>query len=131
MSGSTFNSPVMAPNGTRFGGYNFQSGDDRFRPVGDFDGDGRVEVFVSNVWGWGSCRCMLPSKAAERVLDKLLKDRKLGLHKFTVESVMPGNEERVKAARDGDNRFRRRRPQGRHCTVPVAQPRVLTRPPLC
>jgi hypothetical protein len=32
---------MMAANGTRFGGWNLQTGDNRFGPVGDFDGDGR------------------------------------------------------------------------------------------
>lgn len=57
MSGSTFTAPVMAPNGTRFGDWNLQTGDNRFGPVGDFNGDGRAEVVLvlhlPRVWrGW-------------------------------------------------------------------------------
>lgn len=53
MSGSTFNAPVMAANGTRFGGWNLQTGDNRFGPVGDFDGDGHAEIVFSSPWGVG------------------------------------------------------------------------------
>src|SRR3990170_4269252 len=53
MSGSTFNAAVMAPNGTRFGGWNLQTGDNRFGPTGDFDGDGRAEIVFSSPWGIG------------------------------------------------------------------------------
>ena len=44
MSGNTFNAPVVAANGTRFGGRNLQTGDNRFGPIDDFDGDGKAEV---------------------------------------------------------------------------------------
>ena len=53
LAGSTLAAPMMAPNGTRFGGWNLQTGDNRFGPVGDFDGDGRDEIFVSSPWGVG------------------------------------------------------------------------------
>ena len=35
---------MMAANGTRFGGWLLNTGDNQFGPVGDFDGDGRVDV---------------------------------------------------------------------------------------
>ena len=53
MLGSAFNAPMMAPNGTRFGGWNLQTGDNRFGPVGDFDGDGQAEIVFSSPWGLG------------------------------------------------------------------------------
>ncbi len=53
MSGSSFNAPVMAPNGSRFGGWNLQTADNRFGPIGDFDGDGRAEIVFSSPWGIG------------------------------------------------------------------------------
>ncbi len=52
-TGSTFNVPVMAPNGTRFGGWLLNTNDNQFGPVGDFDNDGKEEVFVSSPWGIG------------------------------------------------------------------------------
>jgi hypothetical protein len=52
-NGSTFNVPVMAPNGTRFGGWLLNTADNRFGPVGDFDNDGKDEVLVSSPWGIG------------------------------------------------------------------------------
>ena len=45
--------PMMAPNGTRFGGWLLNTGDNRFGPVGDFDGDGRAEMLVTSPWGIG------------------------------------------------------------------------------
>ena len=52
-SGNTFNSFVMAQNGTRFGGWLLNTADNRFGPTGDFDGDGRAEVLISSPWGIG------------------------------------------------------------------------------
>ena len=52
-SGSTMSAPMMAPNGTRFGGWLLNTADNRFGPVGDFDGDGKAEVLVSSPWGIG------------------------------------------------------------------------------
>jgi hypothetical protein len=51
LAGSTFNVPMMAPNGTRFGGWLLNTADNRFGPAGDFDGDGRTEVLVTSPWG--------------------------------------------------------------------------------
>lgn len=45
--------PMMAPNGTRFGGWLLNTGDNSFGPIGDFDGDGRAEVLVTSPWGIG------------------------------------------------------------------------------
>ncbi|SDE50044.1 FG-GAP-like repeat-containing protein [Rhodococcus tukisamuensis] len=53
MDANTMRAPVMAPNGTRFGGWNLQTVDNRFGPVGDFDGDGRAEIVFSSPWGIG------------------------------------------------------------------------------
>ena len=44
---------MMAPNGTRFGGWLLNTADNRFSPVGDFDGDGRDEILVTSPWGIG------------------------------------------------------------------------------
>ncbi|QGZ38169.1 VCBS repeat protein [Pseudoduganella flava] len=49
--GSTITSPVMAANGTRFGGWLLNSADNRFDLIGDFDGDGRAEMLVTSPWG--------------------------------------------------------------------------------
>jgi hypothetical protein len=43
----------MAPNGTRFGGWLLNTADNTFGPVGDFDGDGHVEILVTSPWGMG------------------------------------------------------------------------------
>ncbi len=53
LSGSTLSSPIMAPNGTRFGGWLLNTADNRFDLIGDFDGDGKAEMFVSSPWGIG------------------------------------------------------------------------------
>jgi len=45
--------PVMAPNGTRFGGWLLNTADNHFGPVGDYDGDGQAETFISSPWGVG------------------------------------------------------------------------------
>ena len=52
-AGGTFGCPMLAPNGTRFGGWLLNTADNRFGPVGDFDGDGRDEVLVTSPWGIG------------------------------------------------------------------------------
>jgi hypothetical protein len=52
-SGSSFDVPVMVPNGTRLDGWLLNTADNRFGPVGDFDSDGRDEVMVTSPWGIG------------------------------------------------------------------------------
>jgi hypothetical protein len=53
LSGNTFTVPMMAPNGTRFGGWLLNTADNSFGPAGDFDGDGRTEILVTSPWGVG------------------------------------------------------------------------------
>jgi hypothetical protein len=52
-SGGTMSAVMMAPNGTRFGGWLLNTADNRFGPVGDFDGDGKPEILVTSPWGIG------------------------------------------------------------------------------
>src|SRR4051812_10657399 len=53
MSGSTLTASMMAPNGTRFGGWLLNTVDNRFDLMGDFDGDGKAELLVTSPWGIG------------------------------------------------------------------------------
>ncbi len=53
LSGSTLTAPMMAPNGTRFGGWLLNTADNSFGPAGDFDGDHQTEIFVASPWGIG------------------------------------------------------------------------------
>src|SRR3954470_16106403 len=53
LSGNSFTSSMMAQNGTRFGGWLLNTADNRFDLIGDFDGDGRVEMLVTSPWGIG------------------------------------------------------------------------------
>src|SRR5678815_1072198 len=53
LSGATLTSPIMSPNGTRFGGWLLNTADNRFDLIGDFDGDGRAEMLVTSPWGIG------------------------------------------------------------------------------
>jgi hypothetical protein len=52
-AGATMTAPMMAPNGTRFGGWLLNTGDDSFGPIADYDGDGRAEILVTSPWGIG------------------------------------------------------------------------------
>ena len=52
-AGATMAAPMMAPNGTRFGGWLLNTADNSFGPVGDFDGDGHAEILVTSPWGIG------------------------------------------------------------------------------
>lgn len=51
--GNTMSGLMLAPNGTRFGGWLFNSGDNLVGPVADYDGDGAAEIFISSPWGIG------------------------------------------------------------------------------
>jgi len=51
--GATMSAPMMQPNGTRFGGWLLESGDNHFGPAADYDGDSRVELLVTSPWGMG------------------------------------------------------------------------------
>jgi hypothetical protein len=53
LSGNSLTARMMAPNGTRFGGWLLNTVDNRFGPVGDFDGDGKEEILVTSPWGIG------------------------------------------------------------------------------
>ncbi len=53
LSGGTFNALMMAPNGTRFGGWLLNTADNRFGLVADFDGDGHAEILITSPWGIG------------------------------------------------------------------------------
>jgi hypothetical protein len=44
---------VCKPSDTWFGGWRFNSGADRIEGLGDFDGDGALEVLISSGWGIG------------------------------------------------------------------------------
>jgi hypothetical protein len=53
LSGATLTAPMMQPNGTRFGGWLLNTGDNTFGPSADYDGDGRAEIVVTSPWGIG------------------------------------------------------------------------------
>ena len=52
-AGATMTAAMMAPNGTRFGGWLLNTGDNTFGPIADYDGDGRAEILVTSPWGMG------------------------------------------------------------------------------
>jgi subtilisin family serine protease len=53
LAGNTLDAVMMAQNGTRFGGWLLNTGDNWLGPVGDFDGDGRDEFVIGSPWGLG------------------------------------------------------------------------------
>jgi hypothetical protein len=57
-SGTTMIPLMMAPNGTRFGGWLLNTADNRFGEVADYDGDSRPEVLVTSPWGIGILKLM-------------------------------------------------------------------------
>jgi hypothetical protein len=44
---------LMAPNGTRFGGWLLNNGNNTIRLIADLDGDGMDEILISSPWGIG------------------------------------------------------------------------------
>ncbi|MDY0963279.1 VCBS repeat-containing protein [Massilia sp. CFBP9026] len=52
-TGATMASPIMAPNGTRFGDWLLNTGDNTVGPVADYDGDGNAEILMTSPWGIG------------------------------------------------------------------------------
>lgn len=54
--GSSFTSIVAKPNGTWFGGWNYSSGANDVEGVGDFDGNGKDDIFITSPWGVGVLR---------------------------------------------------------------------------
>jgi hypothetical protein len=52
-AGATMTAPMMAPNGTRFGGWLLNTADNEIGPVADFDGDGEAEILITSPWGAG------------------------------------------------------------------------------
>jgi acyl-CoA hydrolase len=53
LSGNTLTAPMMAPNGTRFGGWLLDTSNNNFGPAADYDGDGKAEILVTSPWGIG------------------------------------------------------------------------------
>ncbi|MBV8772620.1 MAG: VCBS repeat-containing protein, partial [Deltaproteobacteria bacterium] len=53
LSGGTLTAPMMQPNGTRFGGWLFESNDNVIGPAADYDGDGKDEILITSPWGVG------------------------------------------------------------------------------
>ncbi len=53
LSGSTLTAPMMAPNGTRFGGWLLNTFDNRVATAADLNGDGEAELLISSPWGIG------------------------------------------------------------------------------
>ncbi|KAH8595436.1 hypothetical protein B0O99DRAFT_709848 [Bisporella sp. PMI_857] len=53
LDGSTLRVLTMVPNGTRIGGWLLNTADNRFGPVGDFDGDRKAEILLTSPWGIG------------------------------------------------------------------------------
>jgi hypothetical protein len=56
LSGNSMSVPMMAPNGTRFGGWLLNTADNHFDALIDLDGDGRTDVLVTSPWGIGVLR---------------------------------------------------------------------------
>jgi hypothetical protein len=53
LSGGTLTAPMMAPNGTRFGGWLLNTADNHVVTSADVDGDGRDEIVITSPWGIG------------------------------------------------------------------------------
>jgi hypothetical protein len=51
LSGNELDAWFTAPNGTSFGGWRWNSADNRLYAAGDIDGDGRQEIVVTSPWG--------------------------------------------------------------------------------
>ncbi|MDG6250935.1 VCBS repeat-containing protein [Methanocalculus sp.] len=50
---NTFDSLMVAPNGTHFGGWVFNSSENTIHPLADYDGDGQDEILITSDWGIG------------------------------------------------------------------------------
>jgi Peptidase C13 family/FG-GAP-like repeat len=53
LSGSSLACPMLQPNGTRFGGWLFESADDIVGPAANYFGGGKAGLMVSSAWGIG------------------------------------------------------------------------------
>lgn len=76
---NTIKSLTLVPNGTRLGEWLLNTNTDYFNVVGDFDGDGKVEILASSPWGIGilkfennSLTSMLMAQNGTRIGDFIL-----------------------------------------------------------
>ena len=56
LRGGALTALMLAPNGTRFGGWLLSTADNWLPVTGDLDGDGRAELVVTSPWGLGILR---------------------------------------------------------------------------
>ncbi len=54
--GTSWRQLLCKPNGTSFGGWNFQSKDNKIAGIGDFNGDGKDDIVITSDWGIGILR---------------------------------------------------------------------------
>jgi len=53
LNGNSLKSIVVKPNGSRFGGWNYHSRDNKIKGIGDLNADGIDDIIVTSPWGLG------------------------------------------------------------------------------
>ena len=56
LAGNTMSAPMMQPNGTRFGGWLLNTGDNHFGTAASYEGGPVSEVLITSPWGMGLLR---------------------------------------------------------------------------
>jgi acyl-CoA hydrolase len=55
-SGGTMTAPMMAPNGTRFGGWLLNTADNQIGIAGQYQAGRQAEILIASPWGIGILR---------------------------------------------------------------------------
>lgn len=93
----------MAPNGTRFGGWLYDSGANPIRLIADLDGDGMDEILISSPWGVGVLKMVggtLTSVAMHANGENLGGYAVHNTHSFVLADNLKGSAERQILATD-------------------------------
>lgn len=124
-SGSALTQVMIAPNGTRFGGWLLNTADNRFDMVGDFNGDGRVEILVTSPWGIG----ILARSSGCRQRSQHRDVRPAASGRSEKRLLLGGKSKRVRSRQRSRVRRRGAAEQPSNPELESARPAVLDVPP--
>ncbi|MEO0898223.1 MAG: VCBS repeat-containing protein [Bacteroidota bacterium] len=98
LRGSNLYSIMAKKNGSRFGGWNFQSRDNRFEDIGDFNGDGKDDIIITSNWGIG-----ILTYTSANLNALMLKPKDTWFNKWRYNASVNSGKDIIRGVGDFDN----------------------------